>query len=74
MADPYNDPESIKEWMNNALNKSDITDKERQLLSQNGQQVIDDGGWRGDVCDSWRLLGEVSDRVYDSSKIHDFYP
>jgi hypothetical protein len=59
---------ALKQWMYDALNKSDLTKEEYELLAREGLLVIEDGGWRGNVCDRWRSLG------FNSAKIHDFYP
>jgi len=63
-----NKPEAIREWAIQALSRSLISPEEHVKLLKAAKEVIQDGGFRGDVCDRWRSMG------YGSDKIEDFYP
>ena len=63
-----NSKEELMRWMENALDTSEgLTEEEINGLAAAGKRVIDDGGWRGNVSEAWKMMG------YGSADINDMY-
>ena len=52
-----NSKEAILRWMENVLSNSPITKEEHAMLLEAGKKIMDTDGWRGDICDGWRMRG-----------------
>lgn len=63
-----NSKEELMRWMEKALDTSDgLTEEGINGLAAAGKQVIDDGGWRGNVSEAWKMMG------YGPADINDMY-
>jgi hypothetical protein len=61
-----NSKEELMRWLQNCLEKSEkLDDAEVLVLTRAGKRVINSGGLRGDVSETWRLLGFGPELIAD---------